>query len=230
MKIAELVKRAALDSGLIASSEDYVDGELFRPIVQQLRTLISRLNAQSEIAFGRTVINTVAGPDGILFDASGTAGVGVVTSIVPVVAPKLISGQTNYQLCDIVAVLSGASGPYSYAFDVFVDSSKITLPSTANGVPFVLVCNTPITMDDEDTGSVNVPELYFDYIAAYLAEEVAGMYQMHDTKPVMADNRINFERRLATLNTGNVPVRRNVMASLNKYNNCGRQFEAYGNG
>ena len=230
MKIAELVKRAALDCGLIASTEDYVDGEFFRPIVQQLRTLISRLNAQSEIAFGRTVVNAVAGPDGILFDASGSAGIGVVTSIVPVAAPKLISGQIIYQLCDIADVLSGISGPHSYAFDVLVGSSKITLPSSANGSTFILVCNTPISIDALDTGNVNVPDLYFDYIAAYLAEEVAGMYQMHDTKPVMADNRINLERRLATLNTGNVVVRRNVMASLNKYGNCGQHFEAYGNG
>lgn len=224
-KIESLIRRAAQLSGVVASNDNAVPGDIASPVLQLLRDMVDELNAQNEISFGSRVDGVSVIGSSLTFCKTGDSAQDVLIGFVPLVSPDVIYQGRKLEQRSISDALScESSAPECFAFVVGVDNSQLIFNCAGIG-EIKIVSNSPIEIDAAYSGSVHVPECYTTYLTTKLAAAVASFYQRTEKMAILSAQELALRQKLATNNLSHSPIRRSLCRALNKFN--GDKYDSF---
>lgn len=231
--IANIVKKALKDVGIFVSEGDSVPADYYNPTVDMLRDVIAELNTQTAIIFSQQVDEIYVGGNKLTFkkyteaeqaiiDGGGAVDItDRMVDFVPVTNPIVFSDGVHLDYISYRDLLDRDGTTLSaYAFNIASDSSELVFNAPVGGTIKVLR-NVPIEIDDEPHGSVYIPDSYVHFLVTKLSESVAIRYQFTEVASIFAQKGDRTGGILANNNTSRRPVKRNLLAGLNKFRKYG---------
>lgn len=225
---AQIIKKSLKDVGLIISETETVPGEYYAPAFEILKDLIAELNTQSAIIFSQQSDVVSVGSNKLIFkplneteqsiiDGGGTVDLtGRLIDFIPLTNPIVYYKGSVLDYASYRDLLNmPTSHVMCYAFNIAEDYSEIIFNAPVDSI--TLLRNVPIVIDDEPYGDVHIPKAYEHFLITKLSEALAIRYQFAESASMFAQKAERTGNILATNATSRRPVRRNLMAGLNKF-------------
>lgn len=235
-KIAYIIREAAQKVGVYTAEGDAVPGDIYLPMYNMLRDIISELNSQNAISFGKELITTTITGDTITFqpytaaeqaiiDGGGSVDItDRIVTILPDVAPDVYVDSVKCLLLsysDLLA-LQNVYMPEWYAFNRKIDKAEILFPTEIKGKSVKILHNIPLRIDDAPYGDVHVPETYVRFVIAKLIASAAQHFQFEETAMMARMQVSDLGAGLATNNMASKPIKANLHTALNKFRRYSR--------
>lgn len=217
-KISHIIRSAVQDIGMTIAEGETVPGDIYKPMFELLGEVVSQLNTQAGLSFSQGMLDTTVSGDRLTF--SNTPGVDTITSVIPIIAPDVIT--SNSVKLRIVTLTDLYSIPVqvdleAFAFNRLETESVLYFNRPLNGESIKIIYRAPITIDAAPYGDVQIPNEYVPFLVAKLAEAGAVRFQWHETADAMARKANANAGLLVNNNMSRQPIRHDVYASLNKF-------------
>lgn len=225
---AQIIKKSLKDVGLIISETETVPGEYYAPAFEILKDLIAELNTQSAIIFSQQSDVVDVGSNKLIFkplneaeqsiiDGGGTVDLtGRLIDFIPLTNPIVYYKGSLLDYASYRDVLNAqTSHVVCYTFNITEDCSEIIFNAPVDTI--TLLRNVPIAIDDEPYGDVHIPKAYEHFLITKLSEALAIRYQFAESASMFAQKAERTGNVLAINATSRRPVRRNLIAGLNRF-------------
>ena len=225
---AQIIKKSLKDVGLIISETETVPGEYYAPAFEILKDLIAELNTQSAIIFSQQSDVVNVGSNKLTFkplneteqsiiDGGGTVDLtGRLIDFIPLTNPIVYYKGSLLDYASYRDVLNAqTSHVVCYTFNITEDCSEIIFNAPVDTI--TLLRNVPIVIDDEPYGDVHIPKAYEHFLITKLSEALAIRYQFAESASMFAQKAERTGNVLAINATSRRPVRRNLIAGLNRF-------------
>ena len=227
--ISEIIEEAVKDVGIYKSAGSSVPGKHYNTALRKLRSIISELNLQSDIAFGveeteanvtgdRIRFKPLTEAEQAIIDGGGTIDTtDRLTDFKPVTAPVIFIDGVQLRLVNYKDIITyrKLNEVSTYAFNVTPTESQVVFPK--GGITVRIVRNIPITIDEDSFGYVHVDPSFKMYLANKLAEELAIEYKFTEELDIYEkkanDSRMKITRSNAQWN----PQYHDFWAGINKF-------------